>query len=86
MAHPLKCEYLSLRMHVAKLSCAQSVCDWMTGRKRSHSDSIQLAAKWGAGGDNGATRHRYYCDMRGSCIGMDYDYVIDVVAGLYTPI
>ena len=32
-----------------------------------------------------ATRHYYYCVMRGSCklklIGMDYDYVVDVVAG-----
>ena len=53
----------------------------MTVRKRSHSDSIQLTAKWGAGGDNVAIRHCYYCIMRGSCIGMDYDYVIDVVAG-----
>ena len=42
--------------------------DWMTGRG-------------GAGCDNVATRHYYYCVMRGSCTGMDYDYVIDVVAG-----
>ena len=46
-----------------------------------HSNSIQPAAKWGAGGDNIATRHYFYCVMRGSCKGIDYDYVIDVVAG-----
>jgi len=28
-----------------------------------------------------ATQHYYYCVMRGSCIGVDYDYVIDVVMG-----
>jgi len=28
-----------------------------------------------------ATRHYYYCYMHGSCIGMDHDYVIDVVTG-----
>jgi len=53
----------------------------MTGRKRSHSYSIQLTAKWGAGGDNVvATQHYYYCVMRGSCVGMDYNYIIDVTA------
>ena len=64
-----------------RLSCSQTACDWTTGRKRSHSDSIQLTAKWGSSGDNIATRHYCYCVMHGSCIGMDYDYVIDVVAG-----
>jgi len=38
-----------------------------------------LTAKWGAGGDNVvATQHYYYCVMRGSCVGMDYNYIIDV--------
>ena len=55
------------------LSCSRSACDWMTGRKRSHSDSIQLTDKWGADGDNVAIRH-YYCVIRGSCIGMDYEF------------
>jgi len=47
-------------MRVARLSCSQTACDWMTGRKRSHSDFIQLTAKWGAGGDNVASRQYYY--------------------------
>jgi len=34
-----------------RLWCSQTACDWMMGRKRSHSDSIQLTAKWGAGVD-----------------------------------
>jgi len=29
-----------------RLSCSQLACDWMTGRKRSHSDSILLTAAW----------------------------------------
>jgi len=37
--------YLSPKMRVARLSCSQSACDWMTGRKRSHSDSTQLTDK-----------------------------------------
>ena len=64
-----------------RLSCSQTACDWTTGRKRSHSDSIQLTAKWGSSGDNIATRYYCHCVMHASCIGMDYDYVIDVVAG-----
>ena len=64
-----------------RLSCYQTACVWMTGRKRSHSHSIQLTAKRGASGDKVATWHYYYCVMLGSCTGMDYDYVIAVVAG-----
>ena len=71
---------LSLKICIARLSCSRLACDWMMGRKRSYSDSIQLTGKWGTGGDNVATRHYYYCVMCGSCIGMDYDCGIDVVA------
>ena len=61
---------LCLKRRVANVLCPQTACDWTTGRKRSQSNSNQLTAKWGAGGDNVATRHYYYCVMRGSCIGM----------------
>ena len=28
------------------MSCSSKACDWTTGRKRSHSNSIQLTDKW----------------------------------------
>jgi len=30
---------------LSRLSCSSTACDWTTGRKRSHSDSIQLTDK-----------------------------------------
>ena len=53
------------------MSCPQTACDWTTERKGSHSNSNQLTDKWGAGDDNVATRHYYYCVVRGSCIRHD---------------
>jgi len=53
-----------------QVSCSFTACDWMTGRKRSHSNSNQLTDKWGACGDNVATRPYYYWVMRCCCIGM----------------
>ena len=35
--------------YVAKVSCPRMACNWTTGRKISHSNSIQLTAKWGVG-------------------------------------
>ena len=39
------------------MTCSQTACDWMTGRKRLHSDSIQLTTKWGDSGNYAATPH-----------------------------
>ena len=54
-----------------------------------HSNCSQLTDKWGTGSDNVATRHYYYCVMRGSCIGMTSSWVakpvqLDIVQ--YRPI
>ena len=46
------CYKTKIKGVLPSVSCPQTACDWMTGRKRSHSDSNQLTDKWGAGGDN----------------------------------
>ena len=43
-----------------QVSCSSTACDWLTVRKRSHSDSIQLADKWSTGSDYVATLHCYF--------------------------
>jgi len=43
-----------------QVSCSSTACDWLTVRKRSHSDSIQLTDKWSTGSDYVATLHCYF--------------------------